>query len=94
MEYRVRRELNKRNEVIVGLKPASNTATQRPTTERMLKAFSDITWSTITLDGTQHHHVTPLTDTQRHILRLLYLEPDVYERLTFDDPKPLFNLRE
>lgn len=94
MEYRVRRELNKRNEVIVGLKPASNVATQRPTTERLLKAFNDITWSTIILDGTQHQHVTPLTDTQRHILQLLCLEPDVYERLTFDDPKPLFNLRE
>jgi transposase len=94
MEYRVRRELKKRNEVIVGLKPASNIATQRPTTERLLQAFSDITWSTITLDRTQHQHVTPLTDTQRHILQLLYLEPDVYERLTFDDPKPLFNLRE
>lgn len=95
MEYRVRRELKKRDEMIVGLKPGSKTvATQRPTTERMLKAFSDITWSTITLDGTQHHHVTPLTDTQRHILQLLYISTDVYERLTFDDPKPLFNLRE
>jgi len=95
MEYRVRRELKKHDEMIVGLKPGSKTAaTQRPTTERMLKAFSDITWSTITLDGIQHHHVTPLTDTQRHILRLLYLSTDIYERLSFDDPKPLFNLRE
>ena len=95
MEYRVRRELKNRKKMIVGLKPGSKTvATQRPTTERMLKAFSDITWSTITLDGTQHHHVTPLTDTQLHILQLLHLSTNVYERLTLDDPKPLFNLRE
>jgi transposase len=95
MEYRVRRELKKRDEMIIGLKPGSKTvATQRPTTERMLKAFANITWSTVTLDGTQHHHVTPLTDTQRHILQLLNLSTDVYERLTFHNPKPLFNLRE
>lgn len=95
LEYRVRSELTKRDELIVGLKPGSKTvATQRPTTERMLKAFANITWSTITLDGAQHHHVTPLTDTQRHILRLLSLSTDIYERLTLDNPKPLFNLRE
>jgi transposase len=95
LEYRVRRELKNRDEMIVGLKPGSKTvATQKPTTERMLKVFTNITWSTVTLDGIQHHHVTSLTDTQRHILQLLNLSTDVYERLMFDNPKPLLNLRE
>lgn len=94
-EYRVRRELETRDEMIVGLKSGSKTtATQKPTTERMLKVFTNITWSTITIDGIQHHHVTPLTDTQRHILQLLNLSTDVYERLMADNPKPLLNLRE
>jgi transposase len=94
-EYRVRLQLQTRHEAIVGLKPSSKTfASQRPTTERMLKAFDNITWSTITLDGVQHHHVTPLTDTQHHILHLLNLSTDIYERLASDQPKPLFNLRE
>jgi transposase len=95
IEYRVRRQLQTHNQTIVGLKPGSKTvATQRPTTERILRAFGDITWSTITLADTQHHHLTPLTDTQRHILRLLDLSTDIYERLTAINPKPLFNLRE
>jgi transposase len=95
MEYRVRRELQARHESIVGLKPGSKTfATQRPTTERMLQAFADITWSVVTLADTQHSHVTPLTDTQRHILRLLKLPTDIYEQFASDHPKPLFNLRE
>jgi transposase len=93
-EYRLRQQLQTRQEAIVGLKPSSSFATQRPTTERMLKAFDNITWSTVTVDGFQHHHVTPLTDTQRHILRLLDLSTDIYERLASDHPKPLFNLRE
>jgi transposase len=93
-EYRVRSQLQQLDEVIVGLKPSSNSATQRPTTERMLKVFDNITWSTFTLDGVQHHHLTPLTDTQSHILYLLNLSTDIYERLAFDSPQPLFNLRE
>jgi transposase len=95
MEFRVRRHLQLRDETIVGLKPCSNSfVTQRPTTERMLKAFADITWSTITLSDTQHHHVTSLTHTQRHILCLLDLSPDIYEQFGSDRSKPLFNLRE
>lgn len=95
MEFRVRRELEANDECIRGLKKGNkNTATRRPTTEKMLQAFDDITWITITVAGTQHRHVTPLTDTQRHILRLLALDNDIYERLAAPAPKPLLNLRE
>ena len=63
-------------------------------TERMLEAFDDITWSVVTIDGVEQHHLTPLSDTQLQILRLLNFSPDIYLRLTFDKPKPLLVLRE
>lgn len=94
-EFRIRRELQLRHQAIIGLKPASPaTATQRPTTERILQAFDNITWSIVSLEQTQHFHLTPLTQTQLHILDLLNLSSDIYLSLTFDQPKPLFNLRE
>jgi transposase len=95
-EFRIRQELKLRHQSIIGLKPGSPTAaTDRPTTERILKAFDGITWSIISfLDQTQHFHLTPLSQTQLHILDLLHLSTDIYLNLTFDQPKPLFNLRE
>jgi transposase len=95
LEFRVRRELAQRDEVIVGLNPASLTqATRRPTAERLLKAFGYITFSVVHLDETIHFHVTPLTALQQHILSLLNLSDDIYSRLADPQPKPLFNLRE
>ena len=95
-EFRVRQELKLRHQSIIGLKPGSpTTAIDRPTTERILKAFDGLTWSIISFhDQTQHFHLTPLTQTQLHILDLLHLSADIYLNLNFDHPKPLFNLRE
>jgi transposase len=95
LEFRVRRELAQREEEIVGLNPASKSQrTARPTSERLLKAFGNITFSIIDLGQAVHHHVTPLTPTQQHILSLLNLSDDIYLRLAEAQPKPLFNLRE
>ena len=95
-EFRIRQALKRNHQSIIGLKPGSPTfATDRPTTERILKAFDGITWSIVSFhDKTQHFHLTPLTQTQLHILDLLHLSTDVYLNLTFHQPKPLFNLRE
>jgi hypothetical protein len=60
----------------------------------MLKAFGNITFSIVDLGHTVHYHVTPLTQTQLHILSLLDLSDDIYLRLADSQPKPLFNLRE
>jgi transposase len=95
LEFRVRRELAQRDQSIVGLNPASKTqTTRRPTTERLLKAFGNITFSIIHVDQTLHYHVTPLTPTQQLILSLLNLSDDIYLRLADAQPKPLLNLRE
>ncbi len=95
VEFRVRRELAQRGETIANLNPASKTqATGLPTTERLLEAFGDITFSIVQQGTTTHYHVTPLTPTQEQILSLLHLPNDIYLRLAESQPKPLLNLRE
>jgi transposase len=94
-EQRVREALSERQELIVGLNPASRTqATTRPTTERMLAVFSNITLTILTLAHETQHHITPLTATQRQILLLLKLPADVYDRLTQVHPNLEYHLRE
>ena len=81
-EYRLRTALAQRGEELVGLNPASRTqSTARPTTERVLDAFSSITLTSIEVEGGRYRHVTPLDATQRHVLALLKLPEDLYERL-------------
>ena len=95
LEFRVRRELVQRQEKILGLNPASKTQeTNLPTTERLLKAFDNITFSIVQQGDVTYYHVTPLTVIQEHILSLLSLPNDIYLRLAEAHPKPLFNLRE
>jgi transposase len=81
-EYRLRTALVQRGEEVVGLNPASRSqSTARPTTERVLDAFTSITLTSIEIEGDRYHHVTPLNATQRHVLVLLKLPDDLYERL-------------
>lgn len=94
-EYRLRCALQQRGETLAGLTPASPTqATQRPTTERVIQAFQNITRTCITAAGQVLQHVPPLTPTQAHILSLLALPPDLYARLATPRPQPLVHLRE
>ncbi|MFC1960616.1 IS1634 family transposase [Chloroflexota bacterium] len=93
-EYRLRTALAQHNEALVGLNPASRTqSTRRPTTERVLQAFQNITL-TVLHDVHPQRHVPPLSNTQRHVLELLQLPLDLYSRLATRLPKPLLNLRE
>jgi transposase len=93
-EHRLRTALARRDEGLVGLNPASRTqATRRPTTERVLQAFQNMTLTVIHGQLSQRH-VPLLSDTQRHVLELLQLPLDLYSRLATPSPKPLFNLRE
>jgi len=95
VEYRLRTALRQRGETLVGLTPASATqATQRPTTERILHAFRNITRTHLICNGQTHRHVTPLTPLQEQILSLLCLPADLYARLGTTAPQPLLNLRE
>jgi transposase len=94
-EYRLRTALAERGEELMGLNPASRTqSTSHPTTERVLSAFTPITLTTIGTEGHYDHHVTPLNATQRHILALLELPDDLYERLASHSTNFVLHLRE
>lgn len=94
-EHRLRTALADRHEALIGLNPASCTqTTSRPTTERVIAAFSSITLTSIRTGGERYHHVTPLNTTQRHILALLQLPADLYERLAQRSSNLVLHLRE
>ena len=81
-EYRLRRALSERQEELIGLNPASRTqATGLPTTERVIAAFGNLTLTIIFAEGVEHRHVSPLNVTQQHVLALLNLPANLYERL-------------
>ncbi len=82
-EYRLRTALAQRGEHLAGLNPASRSqTTQRPTTERVIAAFQNLTLTRLTTPDHTHRHVTPLNPTQLHVLALLDLAPSLYAALT------------
>ena len=94
-EYRLRTALMERGEDLAGLNPASRPqTTRRPTTERVLAAFSNLTLTTVVSAGACQRYVTPLNATQRHILVLLKLPADLYDRLADPVSNLVHHLRE
>jgi transposase len=82
IEFVVRRALQREQSQLVGLHAESpKHATERPTTERLLQAFSNITLTIIQLPERVVRHLTPLTALQIRILELLNLSPDIYRSL-------------
>lgn len=82
IEFVVRRQLKREEESLVGLYPENpQKATQRPTTERLLKAFDNITLTILNIKGEDHGHVTSLNQVQKKILRLLGLDSAIYSSL-------------
>ena len=83
LEGVVRRQLADTGEKLRGLYAANPTrATARPTTELMLRAFKYVSLSRVTVEQQTHVHLSPLSELQQKILRLLELPLDVYTRLT------------
>jgi hypothetical protein len=94
-EYRVRMALAERDEEVAGLNPASRRqTTRRPTTERVLAAFANLTVTMVCRDGACECYLTPLNGTQRHLLVLLKLPADLYDRLGIPLPNLVHHLRE
>lgn len=85
IEFVVRRQLKVDGESIVGLHPENpKKATTRPTTERLLKVFDNVTLTILEVHGQQYGHVSPLSPLQKQILRLLGLSPEIYFGLVED----------
>jgi hypothetical protein len=94
-EHRLRTALAERDETRTGLNPASRTqSTARPTPERVLAVFPSLTLPIISTAEGSAHHVTPLNATQRHILAVLEVPDNLYERLASPASNFVLHLRE
>ena len=81
-EFVARRALETAPEGLAGLYPGNpKQQTRRPTTERLLAAFKDITLSFVHLPGQTIVHITPLTPLQGRVLSLLGLPTAIYTDL-------------
>ena len=83
VEHVVRAGMQAGAETLQGLYAGNpQRQTPRPTTERLLKAFKDITLTVVKLpEQLLRHVVTPLSQLQRRILTLLGLSASIYEEL-------------
>ena len=82
IEFVVRRGLQQTGESLQGLYPGNPTrATTRPTTEKLLKAFDNLTLTLIQARGEWYGDVTPLDPLQSQILTFFGLSPDIYTGL-------------
>jgi transposase len=82
VEHVVRRGLQAVGETLSGLYAANpKRQTERPTTERLLKAFRGVTLTIVQLPDQTICHITPLSALQRRILALLGLPAATYENL-------------
>jgi transposase len=89
VEFVVRRHLEQDGAVVVGLYAGNPTrTTTRPTAERLLEAFGNLTLTIVHLSGQVIRHLTPLSALQQQLLALLDLEEDVYRRLGTHSAQP------
>jgi len=79
VEFVVRRELQAQGEDLAGLYEGNpSRTTDRPTTERLLRAFEGITLYRFSVAGKVVYHMTPLTPLQQRILALMGLPESIY----------------
>lgn len=89
LEFLVRRQLAERGEELAGLYAGNPTrTTARPTAERILEAFKDLTLTLIYESHRSLRHLTPLSELQQRILSLLDFSPEVYTCLCTKSSKP------
>jgi len=89
-EFVVRRSLLNANETLAGLYPGNpKQQTGKPTTERLLAAFTEINLSLVVLPDQTIVHITPLTPLQCRMLQLLDLPASIYTNLAANSlPNP------
>lgn len=81
-EQRLRAALQPQGTELAGLNPASRTqTTATPTTERVMRAFRNLTVTVVVGVGWEQRHASPLNQIQQQILALLGLPSDLYARL-------------
>jgi transposase len=89
LEFVVRRRLAVERTALAGLYAGQpKRATVRPTAERLLESFQEVTLTIIREGRSRRYHLTPLSPVQRRILVLMNLPVDIYTRLSADSHKP------
>lgn len=89
LEFRVRRQLEREGARLAGLYKGQPTATtRRPTAERLLEQFAEITLTMIAHDGQHLLHLTSLSEGQRRLIALAGFTPDIYTKLVADSVQP------
>ena len=82
VEFVVRRNLKQNKEKLTGLiENNPKKGIDNPTTERLLKAFDEITLTSVRMPDRVIQHVTPLTTLQTRILEILGLSATIYTQL-------------
>ena len=82
VEFVVRRELADSQEKLPGLYEGNRKrATDRPTTERLLRAFEGIVLYCVPTGDQVSYQLTPLADLHKRILHLMSLLANLYARL-------------
>lgn len=95
LEFSARKHLHQAGDKLAGIYPGNpKRATERPTTELMLRAFAGLTLTLMTEAQCTRAHVTPLAAVQQRILQLFGFAPDIYLRLSQHFSKPPLNLSE
>ncbi len=81
-EFKVRETLKKKQEALQGLYPANpKRVTQRPTTEKLLKAFDEVNLTIIRQAKQTLIYLNDLSPLQSNILQLMGLSQDCYYQL-------------
>lgn len=89
LEFVVRRRMAAEGAALAGLYAGQPTrTTTRPTAERLLATFRDITLTIVHLPDQTLRHLTPLTPLQQRILALLDLPTALYLALATDSGLP------
>jgi len=89
LEFVGRRQLASAQVKLAGLYAGNpKRATARPTAERMLETFQEITLPLIELPQQTMHHVTPLSPVHLRILEILGFSAEVYMSLEAVSDKP------
>src|ERR687897_615795 len=89
LEFVVRQGLAAAQTTLAGVFAGNpKRSTPRPTAERLLEAFQDLTLTIIREGRRRRYHLTPLYRVQQRLLALLDFPVEIYTRLCVDSRKP------
>lgn len=89
LEGVVRQRLAQAGEKLTGLYAGNpRRATDRPTTETLLRAFKEVALNVVTVKQQTYRHLSPRSQLQQKILALLGIPVEAYTRLAADSSKP------